>query len=266
MRSRLLDNLLLVYAILFLFFVYVPVLLIPLFSFSDKTAIAFPISDLTFRWYDQMFAAKQLQKALMNSIKVGVGVAVAATLLGMLAALSFTRYKLRARAALNGFILLPLVIPSLILGVALLVILRQFLDGSPSLWTVAAGHLLICTPFSMLVLISRLEGFDKSLEEASLDLGENRFLTFWRVTFPLALPGVVASLLVSFTTSFDEYVLASFLSSSEPTLPLYIWSQLRFPQKLPEVLALGACILAVSFAVVAFAEWYRRRGGAPQTV
>ena len=251
---------LLIYAVLFLVFIYVPVLLLPLFSINDGQYVAFPIRGFTFRWYEEMFEAAQLQRALTNSIKVGVVVSIVSTLLGMLAALSFTRYKLRAKGALNGFILLPLVIPSIILGIALLVILRQFLDASLSLWTVGAAHVLICTPFAMLVLIARLEGFDRSLEEASLDLGENRFMTFCRVTLPLALPGVVSSLLISFTTSFDEFVLAFFLSSSEPTLPLYIFGQLRFPQKLPQVLALGSCILVVSFVLIAFAEWYRRRG------
>ncbi len=249
-----------VYAILFLVFIYVPVLLLPLFSLNDGQYVAFPIKALTFKWYGEMFDASQLQRALMNSVKVGIAVAIVSTLFGMLASLSFTRYKLRAKTALNGFILLPLVIPSIILGIALLVILRQFLDASLSLWTVGAAHVLICTPFAMLVLIARLEGFDRSLEEASLDLGENRFMTFFRVTLPLALPGVVSSVLISFTTSFDEFVLAFFLSSSEPTLPLYIYGQLRFPQKLPQVLALGSCIIAVSFILIAFAEWYRRRG------
>lgn len=258
-KKRRIDPLL-IYAIFFLIFIYVPVLLLPLFSFNDSPYVAFPLKGFTLRWYEQMVAAEQLQRSLMNSIKVGAITAVISTLLGMMAALSFTRYKIRGRAALNGFILLPLVIPSIILGVSILVILRQFLDVSLSLWTIGAGHVLICTPFSMLVLISRLEGFDRSLEEASLDLGENRFATFWRVTLPLALPGVVSSLLISFTTSFDEYVIASFLASSESTLPMYMWSQLRFPQRLPEVLALGSCILMVSFVVIAFAEWYRRRG------
>jgi len=110
------------------------------------------------------------------------------------------------------------------------------------------------------VLISRMEGFDNSLEEAALDLGESGWMTFWRVTFPIVLPGIVASLLLTFTISFDEFVLAFFLSSTDPTLPLYIWSSLRFPTKLPAVLALGASIFVISFFVVSFAEWLRRRG------
>jgi spermidine/putrescine transport system permease protein len=129
-----------------------------------------------------------------------------------------------------------------------------------SLFTIGASHLLVCVPFSMLVLISRLEGVDKNLEEASLDLGETGWTTFWRVTFPLAMPGIVASLLLSFTTSFDEFLLAFFLAGNETTLPIFIYSQLRFPNRLPSVLALGTCILVVSFLVVTFSEWLRRRG------
>jgi spermidine/putrescine transport system permease protein len=118
-------------------------------------------------------------------------------------------------------------------------------------------------PFSMLVMISRLEGFDKGLEEAAQDLGETPWMTFWRVTFPIALPGIVASLLLCFTISFDEFLLAFFLSGDEPTLPVYIWSQLRFPTKLPNVLALGSCILLLSVVIVVLAEWFRRIGVSP---
>src|SRR6185369_7394688 len=129
-----------------------------------------------------------------------------------------------------------------------------------SLMTVVVGHVLICVPFALAVLMSRMEGFDKSMEEASLDLGESGWMTFWRVTFPLVLPGVISSLLLSFTASFDEFLLAFFLSGDEPTLPIYIWSQLRFPQKLPGVLALGSCILAFSFSLIVIAERVRRKG------
>jgi spermidine/putrescine transport system permease protein len=155
--------------------------------------------------------------------------------------------------------MIPLVIPEIILGIALLVLANM--GGIPlTLFTIGFSHMLLCVPFSMLVMISRLEGFDKSLEEAALDLGENAWGTFWRVTFPLALPGIVASLLLTFTISFDEFILAFFLAGTDVTLPLFIWSQLRFPPRLPSVLALGATILVASFVVVAFAEWFRRRG------
>ena len=112
----------------------------------------------------------------------------------------------------------------------------------------------------MTIVVSRLERFDQNLEEASQDLGESAWSTFWRVTFPLALPGIIASLLLSFTISFDEFILAFFLAGTDTTLPVFIWSQLRFPATLPSVFALGACILMISFVVVSFAVCFRRRG------
>jgi spermidine/putrescine transport system permease protein len=129
-----------------------------------------------------------------------------------------------------------------------------------SLYTITLGHILISVPFAMATLMSRFEGFDKSMEEAAADLGDNAWWTFWRVTFPMVFPGILASLLLCFTISFDEFIMAFFLSGTEPTLPIFIYSQLRFPLKLPGVLALGAIILVVSFIVVVFSQWLRRRG------
>jgi spermidine/putrescine transport system permease protein len=125
---------------------------------------------------------------------------------------------------------------------------------------VTISHILFCTPFCMLVLISRMEGFDRNLEEAAMDLGENAWGTFWRVTFPLALPAIVASLLLSFVISFDEFILAFFLSSQDQTLPLYMWGQLRFPKKLPHVLALGAVIIVATSIIVMLSYWLRNLG------
>jgi spermidine/putrescine transport system permease protein len=185
-------------------------------------------------------------------------VAVVSTALGLLAAKAITRYRFPGRGLLSGMIMVPLVVPGIIFGIALLIMFRRLADIDLSLFTIGAGHLLICTPFATLTLMSRLEGFDRSLEEASQNLGENAWYTFWRVTFPLALPGVLASMLLTFTISFDEIVLAFFLSGTDQTLPIYIFSQLRFPQRLPMVLALGTCILAVSVLLIALAEWLRR--------
>jgi spermidine/putrescine transport system permease protein len=154
--------------------------------------------------------------------------------------------------------MLPLIIPSIILGASLLSFFRQFLDIELTLWTVGSAHVLISIPFSMLVLIARLEGFDRNLEEASYDLGMSTWQTLRRVTLPLAMPGVLASLLLCFLVSFDEFLLAFFLSGNQPTLPVYMYSLLRFPQFLPGVLALGSCILVASAVLVSIAEWLRR--------
>ncbi len=247
------------YAVLFLAFLYVPVLFLPLFSFTDSLYIAFPLKAFTTKWYAQMLANQPMQAALMNSIRVGATTAVFATVLGVLGAKAVTRYRMPGRKPVVFTIMLPLVIPGIIMGVALLILISRL--GIPlSLYTVTLGHVLICVPFSMATLIARFEGFDRSMEEAATDLGDNAWWTFWRVTFPIVFPGILASLLLCFTVSFDEFIMAFFLSSTEPTLPIYIWGQLRFPQKLPGVIALGSVILVVSFVVVFVSQWLRGRG------
>ncbi len=247
------------YAFLFLAFLYVPVLFLPLFSFNDSLYIAFPLKAFTAKWYAQMLANEPMHAALLNSLRVGVATAVFATILGVLGAKAVTRYRMPGRKPVVFTIMLPLVIPGIIMGVALLILISRM--GIPlSLYTVTLGHVLISVPFSMATLIARFEGFDKSMEEAAADLGDNAWWTFWRVTFPIVFPGILASLLLCFTVSFDEFIMAFFLSGTHPTLPIYIWGQLRFPQKLPGVLALGSVILVVSFVVVFFSQWLRRRG------
>tara|TARA_B100000029_G_scaffold473453_1_gene514867 strand:+ start:483 stop:1154 length:672 start_codon:yes stop_codon:yes gene_type:complete len=205
-----------------------------------------------------MFRNEAMHQSLFNSIRVGGFVALFSTILGIFGAKAITRYRMRGKKPVLAIIMLPLVIPEIIVAVALLIFILQA-GGSLSLLSVALGHVLLCVPFSIAVLISRFEGFDQSMEEASADLGENSWWTFWRVTFPVVLPGIVASLLLCFTISFDEFIVAYFLSGTEPTLPVYMWNQLRFPKLLPGVLALGACILLASFIVIAFAEWIRQR-------
>ncbi len=245
------------YGFFYLAFLYVPLLFLVVFSFNDSIYVAFPLKGLTFQWYGAMWRQDALTASLMSSVKVAAVVSVVSTIFGTLAAKAVTRYRLKGSAPVVAFIMIPFVIPGIILGISLLVLINQ-LGMRLSLVTVGIGHILIAIPFSMLVMISRMEGFEKALEEASLDLGESAWMTYWRITFPLALPGTIASLLLTFTLSFDEFIIAFFLGGNEATLPLYVWSQLRFPQKLPNVLALGSCILLISTFVVALAEWIRR--------
>ena len=250
---------LLFYALAYLAFLYVPVLVLPVFSFNNSEFIAFPLSGFTTRWYAGLASDSAMQHALGNSLKVGLVTALLSTILGLTAARAVTRYRMRGAGAALGFISLPLFIPDIVLGLSLLLLLGA--AGLPlSLAAVVLGHLLVCVPFALTVLIARFEGFDRNLEEASADLGEDGWMTFWRVTFPLMLPGIVASLLLTFITSFDEFLLAYFLSGTEATLPVYIWGQLRFPERLPMVLALGALILTASVVLVILAEYVRNLG------
>lgn len=248
------------YAVLFVAFLYGPVLLMPLFSVNDANFATFPLSGFTLRHYGAMAANASMMQALGNSLRVAVGVAVVSTALALPAALALARYRLPGKGPILGFIMLPLVVPSIVLGVALLVVIIQILGLRLSLWTVAAGHLMLCIPFAIVVLMSRLEGFDPSLEEASRDLGAPGLSTFLRVTLPLAAPGVISSLLLCFIISFDEFVISFFLTGTDTTLPVFLFSQLRFPNRLPGTLALGSLILLGSAVLVILAEAMRRRG------
>jgi len=250
---------LMVFAVAYLLFLYVPVLFLPVFSFNNSIFVSFPLQGFTTKWYEQMFADEEMLNALVASLQVGGVVSIISTILGLLGAKAVTRYRMPGQGAVTAMIMLPLFIPEIILGISLLILING-LDLPLSLVTVAIGHVMLCTPFAMAVLTSRLDGFDRSLEEASMDLGETPWMTFWRVTFPLAAPGIVSSLLLSFIVSFDEFLLSFFLAGLQPTLPVFIWSQLRFPNKLPGVLSLGALILISSCILVFFAEWVRQLG------
>ncbi|PZQ99884.1 MAG: spermidine/putrescine ABC transporter [Cereibacter sphaeroides] len=258
MKPRL--DLLPVYAVLFMVFLYGPMLLMPLFSFNDATFATFPLKGFTTRHYVDMAANTSMMAALRNSLVVGISVSVIATALAVPASLALTRHRVPGRGAILSFMMMPLVVPSIVLAVALLVIILRILDVPLSLVTVAAGHLMLCIPFAMTVLMARLEGFDRSLEEASGDLGATSWSTFRRVTLPLAAPAVISSLLLCFIISFDEFVISFFLTGTETTLPVFLFSQLRFPNRLPGTLALGSLILVVSAVLVVVAEVIRRRG------
>ena len=249
------------YTVGYLIFIYAPVLLLPLFSFNEGIYVAFPMKGFTLHWWEEMIGQTGMLKALKNSFVVALPVSVISTALGICAAKALTSYRLVGARVLTGLFTLPLVIPFIILGIALLIAFNA-LGINLSLFSVGIGHVLICVPFALFVLLSRLEGFDRSIEEVALDLGETPWAAFWLVTFPVAMPGIMASLLLTFTISFDEFLLAFFLTGNDSTLPIYIWSQLRFPAKLPAVLALGTAILLVTFILVTVAEYLRRQGSA----
>ncbi len=250
---------LMIYAIAYLTFLYVPVLFLPLFSFNDSLFVAFPLKGFTTKWYAQMFEDEAMHRAFWNTLRVGFAAALASTALALPAAKALTLNRMRGGNVLIGFANIPLFVPEIVLGISLLILMTAA-KVPLSLISVTVGHTLFCIPFALAVLMSRFEGFDRSLEEASLDLGESGWMTFWRVTFPIVFPGVVASLLLTFLVSFDDFMVAFFLCGTDTTLPVFIWGELRFPFKLPGVLALGAAILIGSCILVAFAEWVRRLG------
>ncbi|MEM9754599.1 MAG: ABC transporter permease [Pseudomonadota bacterium] len=248
-----------VYAALYLAFLYAPIALLPVFAFNDGTVVAFPLQGFTVGWFRELAATPALHAATINSILIAGSTAALATTLGMLAARAAARYRFPGKPGIIGFIMVPLFLPEIIVAISLLIAMQQI--GLPrSLWTVVLGHVLICTPFAIAILNGAFAGLDRSLEEAAIDLGETRLTTFWYVTLPLVAPGIISSLLICFTISLDEFIIAFFLSGNDPTLPVYLWSQLRFPGRLPVILALGTVLVALSVILLIAAEAMRRRG------
>jgi spermidine/putrescine transport system permease protein len=249
-----------VYAIGYLVFLYAPILLLPIFAFNDSTIIAFPLNGFTTKWFSQLTQVRALHDALWNSLGIAVTSAVLATTLGVCAARASTRYRFPGKAGIMGLIMLPLVLPEIIVAVSLLVVIVQVLGLPLAQWSVVAAHTLICTPFCIAILNASFSNLDPSLEEAAFDLGETRWSTFRLITLPLVMPGIISSLLISFTISLDEFIIAFFLTGAQPTLPVYIWGLLRFPGQIPVVMALGTILVLASILLLTIAEYYRRRG------
>jgi len=250
------------YVVVYLLFLYTPSLVLPVFSFNDSLQMALPLKGFTFDWYLGIPDRPGLTEALGNSFKLAIPVAIISTTLATLAAKALTRYRMPGQGVAMGFIMLPMVMPGIILAVGLLV-LALAINVQLSLWTIGIAHVVVNVPFSTLIIRARLEGFAKSIEEAAQDLGENAWVTFWRVTFPLILPGIGACMILTFTASFDEFLFALFLGGNQVTLPVYMWTQVRFPQTLPTILALGTCIFLGSILLIGTAEWLRRMGTQP---
>ncbi|MDP1667624.1 ABC transporter permease [Phaeovulum sp.] len=247
------------YAYLYLLFLYAPIILLPVFAFNDGTIIAFPLKGFTVEWFRQMAANATLRTAVENSLIIAVSSSILATTLGVFAARAATRFAFPGKAGIIGMIMLPLVLPEIIVAVSLLVVLLG-IGVTLSVFTVILGHVLICTPYAIAILNTAFNALDRSLEEAAYDLGETRFSTFRLITLPLVMPGIISSLLMSFTISLDEFIIAFFLAGNEPTLPTYIFSQLRFPKQIPMIMALGTCLVAASIILLTIAEYFRRRG------
>jgi len=238
---------------------YLPITLLIIFSFNNSTTLVFPLKGFTLQWYGQLFENRELLKAVGNSLMIGVGSSLAATILGTMGAIAIVRFRLPGRSVFLAVAALPLVIPYVILGVSLLILFNEV--GIPlSAFAAGLAHVIISIPYAMLIVASRLVGFPDNLEEAAMDLGASYWSALLRVTIPICSPALLAAFLLCFTMSFDEYAIASFLVGTDATLPVYLYSQLRFPTRLPMVVTLAAILMTITMAVMLISEWLRRAG------
>ena len=237
---------------------YLPIALLFLFSVNASASLSFPINQLTLDWYQKLFSADAVLRSARNSILVAMGSSLAATLLGTMVAILMLRYKFRGQYVIVALAVLPLIVPYVVLGVALL-ILFSVLHIERSLLTVGIAHSVIALPYTLLIIASRLAGFDANLEEAAMDLGADYPTTLRRVVLPLIFPAMIAAWLTAFTVSFDEFALALFLAGTQPTFPVYLFSQLRFANRLPIMIALAVIMMIGTLTLVYAAERLRRR-------
>lgn len=247
------------YYLLLLVALYIPLVILLLFSANNSPIFAFPLSGFTLRWYSGALSNEELLAAVWNSTVVAVGSSLAATALGTLAGIALTRFRFRGKVLFVGVAMVPLLVPYIILGVALLVLFSA-LNVERSLWTIGIAHTIVSLPYTLLIIMARMVGFDQHLEEAAADLGATYPVTLWRVILPMIASAMLAGWLVAFTVSFDEFVLASFLIGRDKTLPVYLFSQRALSTRFPQIVALAMVVMVISIGLVLFAEWLQRRG------
>ena len=247
-----------VYFWLFIGFLLAPLVVLVIFAFNDSTTPTLPLTGFTTDWFTEAFTNGQLTSALVRSTVIAVITGVLATTLGVMAAIGLTAPKMRLRSVTVATLLLPLVVPYVSLAVGM-VILLQALQLQTSLLAVILGHVVIALPFSILVLLPRLRTLDPAMLEAARDLGAGDLAAFRLITLPLLGPALVSSFLITFVTSFDEFAIASFLApSGQPTYPVFLYASSRTPSLLPQVIAIGTLVIALSIALVLMDEGGRR--------
>jgi ABC-type spermidine/putrescine transport system permease subunit II len=240
------------YAVLVYAYLFAPIVLLVLFSFNANRYGTFPVTGWTTDWYTQVFSDYQIRDALRTSLGVAVQVTLVSTLIGTAAAFPLARARLPFRNGVRLLFTLPIMIPGLLIGVSLLVLLRSTLGLGLSQQTAVLGQSVYTTPFVLLIVAARLQGFDRSLERAAGDLGASPARALRRIVLPLIAPAVLAGALFAFTLSLDEFVITYFLIGADNTLPIYIYTQVKFGIT-PEVNALTALMLAMSILLLLLA-------------
>src|SRR5579862_3989150 len=251
-RARVARALLSTYAILIYVFLFGPIVLLVLFSFNANRYGTFPITGWTLTWYRQAFNDYQVHDAVSTTLRVAGQVTLISAVVGTAAAFPLVRSRLPFREGIRIVFILPIMIPGLLIGVSLLVLFTSTFHWQLSPETAVIGQSVYTTPFVILLVAARLQGFDTALERAAADLGANTFQRLRRIVLPLILPAIIAGALFAFTLSLDEFIITYFLIGGHNTLPIYIYTQVKFGIT-PEVNALAAMLLGASLTILSLA-------------
>jgi spermidine/putrescine transport system permease protein len=236
-------------------FIYLPIVVLILYSFNRDGVGGFPPRHFTLDWYRQLFTDAAIWDSVVNSLLVAAASVALSLTLGLLAALALDRANFPGKALFRRVVLLPLILPGIITGLSLLMF-AVFAGMQLSLFTVFLGHSTALLSVATTELFAGLQKLDRAQEEASLDLGATPWQTFWRITLPNLKLSLIASSLLIFTLSMDEIAVTFFLSGRDNTLPIEIWGRLRRGIT-PEINAISSLIFAVSVALIVV--WYRLR-------
>lgn len=243
-----------------LLYLVLPTLIIVPMSFSNASFLAFPPPGYSSRWYSAFASSIDYRQAVLNSVLIGVPVALLATILGTLAAVPLVRGRIPGARALSALMLAPIVLPQIVLAIGLYPIMVEIgLIGSYP--AILLGHTVICTPLVFVTVSAALRSYSPSMELAAMTLGASWWRTFWWVTFPLIRPALAVGAIFAFAFSFDELILAIFLTSpTTRTLPRLLWEQLNY-QMTPIIAAATTCILCLTVALLVLGAMLSRGRG-----
>ena len=253
-------HLVLILALLVLLYMIVPILVVMLMSFNDPAARnSYTFDGFTLDNWRNICEPYQLCSSVGLSLRVGLLATLGATVLGTLMAFAMVRHRFRGRSAANVFIFLPMATPEIVMGSSLLALfVNAGAAGALGFWTIFVAHVLFCLSFVVVTVKARLAGLDPRLEEAAADLYATEWQTFWRVSFPLVFPGILAAALLSFSLSFDDFIISNLNAGQEVTFPMYVWGarQKAIP---PQINVVGTIMFLLALAAVLVGELARRR-------
>jgi putative spermidine/putrescine transport system permease protein len=243
--------------LLTLAFIYLPLLVIALYAFNDRTTQAWPIQGLTLKWFGKALDNPGARDALLTSLKAGLGATVLALVLGSLAAFAVQRYRFFGRETVSFLVILPIALPGIVTGMALNATFRSVFEPfgvGLGLFTVIVGHATFCIVVVYNNVVARLRRLSRSIEEASMDLGADTWQTFRYVTLPAIRTALLAGALLAFALSFDEIIVTTFTAGAEQTLPIWIFTNLSRPNQLPIVNVVAVLVVLLSAIPVYVAQ------------
>ena len=243
------------YAGLIYLFLYLPIFMVVGYSFNtnDNNLV---FKGFTLHWYGAMFHDHSLMRSLLLTLEVAFVSTVISVVLGTLAAIGMHRYDFKLKKTLDNMLYVPIVIPELVIGIASLATFTT-MNITLSFWTLVIAHVTFCVPFVIITLRARIAGFDKSIEEAAMDLGANQLHTLKRVTIPMLLPGIVSGALLSITLSLDDVIISYFVTGAgDTTLPIKVYGMARGKIS-TEVYALFTLMIVVTILAYLLTMWVK---------